>query len=115
MSSNDLKQLTKEEMSLLLFLETQAVDFGGLINTVHMNGNDHNILSDWTENGFVESGRVCFEDIEKYNLATQVKRKTMWVRLSQEAFDMAHAERKTRAERMWGKRSWRTTQEYNGE
>lgn len=35
-----MNDLTKQELSLLLFLETRAVDYGGRVDTRHMNMDD---------------------------------------------------------------------------
>jgi len=104
--------LNRDEKSLLMFLETQAVDQGGLVNLVRMNEDDHAILKRWTESGFVKSGRVCSADIERLKLSSgRTKQRTMWAQLSEDAFEAAHKERRARAKRMWKSRSWQTTDE----
>jgi hypothetical protein len=95
--------MNRDERSLLLFLETRAVDHGGLVDTVHMNEDDVEIAKRWTKEGFLEYGRVC---------AADVKSCTAWVELSEEAWELAHKERRARADRMWAKRTWRSTAEY---
>jgi hypothetical protein len=105
------KELTKEEKSLVLFLETQAVDHSGLVNTSSMNGDDRTILARWIEEGFVASGRVCSESIEHWGLIKPNEVRCLWVRLSPEAWKAAHKERIERAERLWKRREWKTTKE----
>lgn len=99
--------MTKNELSLLLFLETRAVDHGGLVDQKHMNDDDRAILEMWTKDGFVESGRVCYADVK----ISRTHQCTTWVKLSDNAFEAAHAERRARADRMWKNRSYLTTKE----
>ena len=44
---NENKPLSKDEKSLLLFLETRAVDYGGRVNVQHMNLEDMEIAKRW--------------------------------------------------------------------
>lgn len=112
---NDMKTLekmTKDERSLLLYLESRAVDQGGLVDTRHMNSDDIKIAQKWDEEGFIKYGRVCFKDAQRLsNPGLGGKKNTAWVELSDEAWLVAHAERKERALRMWEKRSWKKTEE----
>jgi hypothetical protein len=100
--------LTKAEKSLLLFLETQVVDYGGAIDTRRINAADRGILKQWVELGFVKSGRICLEDIERFPGHPP---RPVWVVLSPDAWEMAHNERVARATRMWKNRRWKTTGE----
>ena len=101
-----LKDLTKDQRSLLLFFETCAVDYSGLIEGIRMNADDFKIAEDWNESGFIEFGRVCFEDIKK-----MFKKKAHWCSLSKDAWKLAHEERLARAIRIVEKRTWRKTKE----
>lgn len=98
--------MTKNELSLLLYLETRAVDYAGVIDQCKLNDDDRDTLDKWTTEGFVQSGRICFHDIEKMN-PNSFKKPTHWVVLSDEAWTAAHAERRARAIRMETKRSWK--------
>jgi len=98
--------MTKDELSLLLYFESRAVDNGGTVDTRHMNDIDMEIAKKWNSDGFVEFGRVCFEDIEKAR-----GKYTHWCYLSDEAFVLAHSERKARAGRVWEKKNFATTEE----
>jgi hypothetical protein len=98
-----LETMTKDEKSLLLFFETCAVDHAGKVRTAHMNDDDRKIVERWTAEGFVRYGRVASEGCNEYG--------THWCHLSDEAWALAHAERKARAARVWLKRTWRTTEE----
>jgi len=44
---NSLDEMDKDERSLLLFLETQATDYGGLVDARHMNDEDMRIVEQW--------------------------------------------------------------------
>ncbi len=96
-------EMTKDERSLLLFLETRAVDYGGRVNTQHMNLIDMNIAEKWNEEGFLEFGRIV---IRNHN-----NNGTHWVKLSEEAWKLAHEERTTRGKRMWASKSWLSTKD----
>jgi len=105
-----LEEMTKDERSLILFLETQAVDHGGIVDVAHMNGDDFEIAERWTGTGFAKVGRIAFEFIPKHPSMGR-RAPTHWVHLSDEAFAMAHEERKARAGRVWGKRLWKKAEE----
>lgn len=61
-----LKTMTKDERSLLLFLETQAVDHAGKVDGRHMNKDDFETAAKWDAEGFVNFGRVAFENVNEY-------------------------------------------------
>lgn len=98
-----LNSLTKDERSLLLFLETRAVDHRGRVDTKHMNSEDMAIAAQWHLEGFVNFGRIASEDLNQYG--------SHWCHLSEQAWMLVAEERKARAERMWAKRTWKTTDE----
>jgi hypothetical protein len=99
--------LTKDEASLLLYLETCAVDYGGKVDLRHMNPLDLMALANWTNAGFVDSGRIRFKDIHFH--------RSYWVVLSDEAWEMAHKLRRERCERLYSRRAWRKAgEEDNG-
>jgi len=87
-----LDTMTSDERNLLLYLETRAVDFGGKVDTKHMNKEDMDIAKKWNDEGFVKFGRIKFHSI--------VDRSTHWCELSDEAWNIAHAERKARCVRI---------------
>lgn len=99
--------MTKDENSLLLYLETRAVDYSGRIDQMQMNDGDRRLLAEWSASGFVETGRICFKDVT----AGHRKQETNWVRLSEVAFQEAHRLRRERAERCWKNKTYKTTQE----
>lgn len=98
-----LKNMSKDERSLLLFLETRAVDYGGRVNAKHMNDDDFKIAERWTKEGFISFGRIKFKHINSDGANS--------VNLSEEAWKLAHEERKERFKRLWLKRTWITTKE----
>jgi len=101
--------MSKEEISLLLFLECRAVDHSGRVKTIHMNTDDMKIAERWNEEGFVKFGRIAFANLTKGRDGTH------WCHLSEEAWRVAAAERKARAGRLWIKRIWKTTEEKKNE
>lgn len=84
----NLDDMTKDERSLLLYLETRAVNHGGLVDTRHMNKDDMEIAEGWNETGFLKFGRIKFHDITGSS--------THWCELSDEAWALVSAERKRR-------------------
>ena len=79
--------LTKNEESLLLFLEHTAVDQWGWIDNVKkLNADELIILQRWNESGFVLSRRA----IKELSLTYAVK-------LSDRAWEIAHLLRKEKA------------------
>ena len=98
-----LETMTKDERSLLLFLESRATDQAGRVKTVHMNDADMKIAERWNREGFVKFGRIASEDLNEFG--------SHWCFLSDEAWQLAAAERKARAARTWAKRAWKTTEE----
>ena len=109
-----LEDMSPKERSLLLFLETQAVDHSGAVGMAHTNAEERAIMERWTKAGFIESGRIRAKDIEKLNRNNPSNIhacRTMWVRLSPEAWTLVAQERRERAYRTWANRTWRTTKE----
>ena len=103
-----LEGFTRQELSLLLFLETCAVDHGGAIDGRHMNEDDFDIAEGWSRSGFVEFGRIYSKDVQN---RPHGRSRSHWCRLSDRAFVAASHERKARSSRMWAKRKWRKTAE----
>lgn len=98
---------TKDERSLLLYLETRAVDHGGRIQDANMNADDFALAKRWVEAGYIEFGRIAFEDLRGGERTVSAH----WCHLSPEALEDAHRLRRERAERMWASRTWRSTAE----
>lgn len=96
------KEWNKDEKSLLLYLESRAVDHSGILDDKHLNTADRDNLKAWAESGFIETGRVASDFLE---------RGTTWAKPSSEAINEAHALRKARAERLWENKTYLTTDE----
>lgn len=60
-----LDLMTKQQRSLLLFLETQAVDHGGLVKGEHMNADDFAQARRWNESGFLRFSRIPSDLLDK--------------------------------------------------
>jgi len=88
----ELETMTREERSLLLFLETQAVDFGGKVYTASLNLTDLDIALRWRDIGFIKFGRLLSA------LGGGTSERSHVVILLPESFALAAAERKRRAE-----------------
>lgn len=88
-------KLMRKELSILLYVETRAVDYGGVLDGMHMNSDDIEILKRWDEAGFVRFGRIALTDVK----STPTSCKCYWCDLSDEAWTVAHRERKARAMR----------------
>jgi len=106
----NIKDMTKDERGLLLYLESRAVDYGGRVDQRMMNADDFKIAEKWDSENFISFGRIVFRNINSQG--------ANWVKLSEEALDLAHEERKERAKRMWENRTWISTddsRELNGD
>ena len=93
-----LSEMSKDERSLLLFLETCAVDHAGRVNADHTNAEDFEIAERWNKEGFIDFGRIYSKDCNHHG--------SNWCKLSEEAFQLAHEERQERAHRMWVAKTW---------
>lgn len=95
----ELKDMNQDERSLLLYLETCLVDHAGKVKSVHMNADDFDITERWEAEEFIEFGRLPSGEIyaagkKSSHVATN------WVRFSDDAWRLAHAERRARSERI---------------
>lgn len=101
------EQLDRDQKSLLLYLESCAVDKSGRLENEKLNAIDMENLDIWKEAGFLEWGRICYEDV--------TGKSSFWCQLSEDAISMAHKLRWERIHRLWGKRTWKTTEEKRSE
>lgn len=94
--------MTKDEKSLLLYLEHCAVDASGRVMSSKMNKEDFAIAEKWNKEGFITFWRLLSEYIGE-----QIRGYTTdhVVSLSYPAWALAHEIRRTRAERMIDKDS----------
>lgn len=99
--------MNKDELSLLLYCEARAVDYGGRLHPKQMNDADHANLDKWNASGYVKSGRIVVADHNEDG--------SLWVWLSPQAFTDAQAERRARAKRIWEQERFTTTAEGRGE
>jgi len=90
-----IDQMNKAQRSLLLFLETQAVDHGGLVTSISMNAEDHEIAREWAAEGFLRFSRMKSALIPDSRLPKYAH----VVELTPFAFECAAIERRRRAER----------------
>lgn len=95
--------LTRQELSLLLYLETRAVDHSGRVDSVHMNAEDFGIVERWNNDGFVSFGRISSKNCNSDG--------SHWCQLSEDAWKIVGEELKARAKRKWENRRFKTTQE----
>lgn len=108
-----LKDMTKQERSLLLFFESGSAEHGGVLEGRCMNEEDFALAARWAKEGFIQFGRLTYKD------CTFSKKhgghKTHWVILSEEAWSLAQQERRERCGRLYAKRWWTTTEEKQAE
>ena len=102
--SKELAKMSKDERSLILFFESASVAYGGRLNTAHMNADDIKIAEDWTDEKFVTFSRIASHFLKGD--------KTHSVVLSDDAWRIAHEERRQRFNRLYLKKNWLTTSEY---
>lgn len=95
--------MTRDEQSLLLYLETCTTDNGGRVNHSRLNEADFNTATRWAREGFIGFGRIAAADVSYMG--------SHWVRLSDAAWKQVHQLRQARAERVWASRSYRTLEE----
>ena len=99
-----LSEMTREERSLLLYLESCLVESRGRVNLQRTNNGDMTIIDKWNNEKFIKKGRIV---IDKYMETSG----SMWVEFSNSAWELAHEERKNRSTRMTKKRQWVKTSE----
>ena len=95
----ELKNMSKDERSLLLFFEANAVDHRGRFSNEHMNDDDFVIAKGWAAEKLIQLGRVKAADIFAGG-QRPVSSRTRWVILSDEALALAQEERRARIKRM---------------
>lgn len=98
-----IDRTSTDEMSLLLYLETRAVDHGGRVNSRHMNEADMQRVKQWNEVGFIRFGRIASQDVTENG--------AHWVEFSDDAWAEAGALRMERGKRVWSKRRFQTIKE----
>lgn len=92
--------MTKEENSLLLFLETREVDHTGFVAPAHMNAADFLIAKLWAYEGRIKFGRLKSHEMDRVNKHRRgVKACTHFVRLGRTMRGLAARERSKRSDR----------------
>lgn len=87
-----LNEMTKGERSLLIYIESVCVDYGGIVHSQRVNEEDVEILKRWDKEGFISYSHLTWNSIQ--TLAD--KHCTSLVRLSAEAWLLAQEERRAR-------------------
>jgi hypothetical protein len=85
------ESMTRDQLSLLLYLESRAVDHGGIVDTSRMNERELQVARDWADDDFIRFGILSRAFARRDQNAA--------VELSKDAFAAAHAERRARAQR----------------
>lgn len=98
--------MSKDEIGLLLYLESCCVDKESRINSLRMNETDWEIMKEWKLKNFIDYGRVCWKDAKN-------SAESSWVSLSEEAWKAAHEQRRDRAAFDWEHKTYMTTDEKN--
>jgi len=87
----NLNDMSRDERSLLLYFETCAVDFSGRVDLRRVNEDDMKIVECWNDSGFISFGRIAHRDHNSQG--------SHWVELTDDAWSLAHKERRTKYER----------------
>lgn len=96
-----LEKMSRDERSLLLYFECCAVDNGGLTESNKMNKEDFEIAEKWNKSGFISFSRLTYKSIQLL-----VKKNAHRVFLSEDAWKLAHQERRARSDRMNKREPW---------
>ena len=92
----DISSLSRAEENLLLYLETQLVDHGGLVLSDSMNCKDFAMAQRWVAAGLITFGRRPLRDVPTSGAGAGRYHR---VHFSSDAWTAAHALRRIRAER----------------
>lgn len=87
-----IDKMTHDQKSCLLYLETCAVDHGGLVEGQRMNREDHDAAKVFQAAGLVELHRI-----PSFLLDHTGRPYTHWCRLTDAGFTLAHTLRQQRA------------------
>lgn len=89
--------MNREQISLLVYLETCMVDHGGKVEGCRINGDDHALIATWKEEGLVKFGRLFASEACQEGRSYEA---THWVLFTDKAWDLSHHFRRKRAERL---------------
>ena len=93
------REFTRDEISVLLYFETCAVDSRGLFEAKHVSSADLLLANKLQGEGFIAYGRIPAKVILKWGKSHPVLRETHWVRLGDDVWKIVHRERRAKAER----------------
>lgn len=93
-----MNDLTREQKSLLLYLEARAVDHRGIVNTMQMNQGDLEQAAEWVRDGTLLAWRRLPWAWADQHSDLGTKGCTHFVKLSAQAVAQAHQLRLERAE-----------------
>lgn len=85
-----MRELTKDEASLLLYFETVAVDNSGMVDGRRINAPEIETANKWDEEGFLFFGRLLAKDL------IAARPNTHYVVLTDEAWNTAARYRRER-------------------
>ena len=103
-----LEGMSRDERSMLLFIEAVSVDYGGAFDMRRINEDDRKILDQWQSDGFIKWGRIKIADITQTSSCIR----SHWVTMDKDVVWLrAFEERRARCARMHEARNWRKTQE----
>lgn len=89
---------SKDFFSLVLFLETQLVDYGGTVATAHMNSEDFDIAKEMIEEGLITLKRL--HSSYAFNKKKNLRHVFYRVEFTEGMWEIAHKERRDRAARL---------------
>ena len=95
----EVKDMTKDDKSLLLYLETCAVDKEGKVDSRKMNEIDHGIAKCWDEAGFIVYRRMPAKTFMNERAGIEAHYLTYYVMLAAEARKLAHTLREVKEAR----------------
>ena len=92
---------SEDFFSLALFLETQLVDYGGMVVTAHMNSEDMDLAKDMEGEGLITFKRLPGKYV--FNSKRNLRRASCRVEFNEKMWEIAHKERRDRADRVMKK------------
>jgi len=87
--------ITRDQRSILLYVETCAVDHGGLLEGIRMNADDHTAMAQLQHAGILKHGRVPGR-----LLGTFQRNVTHWCDLTDAGWELAHQLRRACARKV---------------
>lgn len=88
-------ELTKDQKSMLTYIETCVVDHGGTLEAARMNAADHEAMKDLKSLKLIDHGRMPSEFLRVHG----ARKCAHWAVLTDAGWEVAHKLRRERAER----------------